>query len=339
LQKVRALDGRYVPGYPTMTVIAVTRGYRGVLYQQVFSSKDPAFLSVSLEIQEALTTVGEVLKQALPAARVTWIMDCGFDDIAVWRTIWQMGQHLVCRTYHDERLLEIRRAGAWRPSTLGEATAQAERRATVETELEVRLRGQPAPKRQRVTVDIGARRVRLGYDPAARTAAPTGQQVYKIAWVAVVKIRDCEWAPWVLLTDWPVQSAEEAQRVFQMYRQRWSIEDAFKFTKECVNWEQAQVLNWRGIRMLVALAWVAAGFLYELGVSLEWPEVRLLARWGGWEERAERRPGRIVLARGLARLLDMLATEALLADYEEREGSLPPKIAAFLRRGEPPEGL
>ena len=32
-----------------------------------------------------------------------------------------------------------------------------------------------------------------------------------------------------------------------------------------------------GIRTLVALAWVAAGFLYELGMTLDWEEVRLLA--------------------------------------------------------------
>jgi hypothetical protein len=34
------------------------------------------------------------------------------------------------------------------------------------------------------------------------------------------------------------------------------------------------------VRLLVALGWVAAGFLYELGVTLEWEEVRLLRRWG-----------------------------------------------------------
>ena len=89
--------------------------------------------------------------------------------------------------------------------------------------------------------------------------------------------------------------------------------------------------------MLVALAWVAAGFLYSLGINLEWEEVRLLARLGGWEERADRPPGRIVLARGLARLLDMLATEVWLAQYQREQGALPPQIAAFLRQGKPPD--
>jgi hypothetical protein len=163
--------------------------------------------------------------------------------------------------------------------------------------------------------------------------------VRQAGWALVVQIEDCAWEPWVLLTDWPVRRPAEAQRVFQMYRQRWGIEDNLKFTKECVEWEAVQVLDLRAIRMLVALAWVAAGFLYSLGISLEWEEVRLLARLGGWEERKNRPPGRIVLARGLARLLEMVATEAWLAPYQREHGALPPQIAAFLRRGKPPSEL
>jgi len=100
-----------------------------------------------------------------------------------------------------------------------------------------------------------------------------------------------------------------------------------------------QGLDRRAMRMLVALAWVAAGFLYCLGISLEWAEVRLLARLGGWEARQNRKPGRIVLARKLARLLDMRATEAWLTQYQREQGTLPPQIAAFLQRGTPPDEL
>jgi len=39
--------------------------------------------------------------------------------------------------------------------------------------------------------------------------------------------------------------------------------------------------------VLVALGWVAVGFLYELGVTLEWEEVRLLRRLGGGEDRRD----------------------------------------------------
>ena len=37
--------------------------------------------------------------------------------------------------------------------------------------------------------------------------------------------------PWWLLTDRPVETAEQATEVFRMYCQRWAIEDAFKTGK------------------------------------------------------------------------------------------------------------
>jgi hypothetical protein len=60
-----------------------------------------------------------------------------------------------------------------------------------------------------------------------------------------------------------------------MYRQRWAIEDAFKVIKTCLGWEDVQVLSYEPVRLLVALGWVAAGFLFDLGVTLECAEVRL----------------------------------------------------------------
>jgi len=65
-------------------------------------------------------------------------------------------------------------------------------------------------------------------------------------------------------------------------------------------------------------------------VTLEWAEVRLLTRLGGGELRAHRPPGKLVLTRGLRRLLDHLATEAILADERRQHGRLPPRLAALL---------
>jgi hypothetical protein len=143
--------------------------------------------------------------------------------------------------------------------------------------------------------------------------------------------------PWWLLTDHPVETAEDALRIFRMYCQRWAIEDAFKVGKTCLGWEAVQVLAYDATRLLVALGWVAAGFLFELGVTLEWGEVRLLRRLGGGEDRPTRPPGKIVLTRGLRRLLDPLATEAILADEVRRQGTLPPRIAAMLGRSPTPQ--
>jgi len=51
-----------------------------------------------------------------------------------------------------------------------------------------------------------------------------------------------------------------------------------------------------------------------------------LAVLGGWEERANRPPGKQVMTRGLRRLVDQLATETILRKHIEEHGDLPPFI-------------
>src|SRR5438093_714946 len=43
------------------------------------------------------------------------------------------------------------------------------------------------------------------------------------------------------------------------------------------------MLDLEGVRTLVALGWVAAGFLYEIDGGWEWVDVELLAKLGGFE--------------------------------------------------------
>ena len=84
------------------------------------------------------------------------------------------------------------------------------------------------------------------------------------------------------------------------------------------------MLDWQDIQTLVALAWVAAGFLFDLGVTFEWVEVQLLAKLGGWEPHIDRMPGKMTLMHGLGRLFEMLATQATLSNYAIAQQGLPP---------------
>ncbi len=330
LMRVRKLHGEgTVPGYRTLTVLGVgTGGRRGILYHHLFSSQAADFASESREIQTALASVGAAL--ASRPGQVTYVMDSQFDDIAVWGTIWAQGNHLVCRLKHLERRLEREAAD----DTLEAATVADVRGATravarFDAELLVRKRNQRTAKRQPVRVVVSAAPVQVRYRADARSAE-SGPEQTRRAWVVVVQLEHVAGEPWVLLTDWPVETAAEAQRIFRLYRMRWAIEDCFKFTKEAFGWEDVQVMDLAGIRTLVALAWVAAGFLYQLGVTFDWPELTLLGRLGGWTPRPNRPPGKVVLARGLRRLLDYWATAAFLQDTLRRDGALPRGIAALL---------
>jgi len=44
-------------------------------------------------VQQALETVSQALSPLKERKAVTWILDRGFDDIAVWRTIWEQKVH------------------------------------------------------------------------------------------------------------------------------------------------------------------------------------------------------------------------------------------------------
>ena len=328
LQRVKRLHGEgTVRGYRTINAIGVGRQRRGLLYHRRFSSRADGFLSESAETQAALAAIGQAL--APLAAEVTYVVDSGFDDVAVWGTIWTQGHHLVVRVQHRDRM--VRPAGEQPPCHLYELAPRLRPLARVETEMVVRKGRQPRPTLQPVTAVVAAVPLVVDYQEEVRTRADGARHARQV-WLVEVRLEGAHEEPWWLLTDRPVTTAEAATAIFRMYRQRWSIEDAFKVGKHCLGWEDVQVLAFDAVRTLVALGWVAAGFLYELGVTLEWAEVRLLARLGGGEERATRPPGKIVLTRGLRRLLDVFATEAILADEVRQHGGLPPRIAALLGR-------
>jgi hypothetical protein len=122
---------------------------------------------------------------------------------------------------------------------------------------------QTSAKLQEVTARISACTVRLSYQVNVRGKS-SGPVRQKDAWLVRVDLEGLGWEPWWLLTDIPVVDADSAIKVFRIYRQRWAAEDIFKVTKECLGWEEVQLLNLEGVRNLVALGWVAAGFLYEL---------------------------------------------------------------------------
>ena len=270
LMRVKALDGSLVNGYRTLTVLGITPQRRGVLYHHLFSSQAPGFVSESHEVQQALTTVNQGIAPLKARMTATWIVDSQFDDVAVWRTIWEQDEHVVVRVKHLERLLAFQdRRGHWHEGAIAQARTHLRRMGKAETMLVVQRGRQKRPKEQRVPVEMWACPLRLRYATNVRRVA-AGTAVEQALWLVEVRIPDTKLEPWRLLTDWPVVDEASAVCIFRMYRQRWAAEDSCTFTKECLGWAEVQVMDVAAVRTLVALAWVAAGFLYERGVSLEW---------------------------------------------------------------------
>jgi hypothetical protein len=334
LMRVRSLQGTMVNGYRTLNVLAVTPQRRALLYHRLYSSKEKDHLSESHEVQSALTEVGAALMPIQKEHPVTWIMDSGFDDVAVWRTVWEQEQHVLCRAQHMDRLVQYQTlSGQWHGGHLEEAAAHLRKASTVQTSMVVRLTGQRYEKRQPVMVELSSCSVQVSYEPDVRRVGSrkgANERVMQALWLLRVEVRDSHMQPWYLLTDWPCNTPQQAARIFQMYRQRWSVEEAFQFLKTCVGWEEVQVLDLEGIRTLVALGWVAAGFLYEIDGGWEWVDVELLAKLGGYVPHKGRKPGKKILLWGLQRVQDYMVTEAILRHHKAATGSIPPAVAALL---------
>lgn len=332
LQRVKRLEGGgTVNGYRTLNAIGIgTGGRRGLLYHRLFSSHAPDFVSEAEETRAAIRAVGAILTPLVAeGTEVVEILDAGFDDVAVWAEVWGQGHRLVCRLCHRDRL--VRPAPDAPACHLADLASRLRGLARVEAEMVVQKTGQARPKLQPVTATVAATPLVVAWRPGQRTTAE-GEERVRACWLVEVRLAKVGGEPWWLLTDRPVETAEQATAIFRMYCQRWSIEDAFKTAKTCLGWEDVQVLAFDAVRLLVALGWVATGFLFTLGVTLEWGEVRRLRRLGGGEERSNRPPGKIILTHGRRRLLDHLATETILADEVRRHGRLPPRIAALLGR-------
>jgi hypothetical protein len=315
LMKVKALGGGLVNGYQTVNVLGMGQGAaRGLLYHHLYSSTAEGFDSQNREVERAIQTTETALKPFVGPK--TWVMDRGFDNDAVWWQVWEADSHVVCRVYHFERLVEWQAPdGSWQERYLDATFKHLQPLARVEADLEVRLVGQQRAKKQRVSVILSAVALRV-YHPADHSQT-------KPVWLVKVLVENAISDPWYLLTDWPVTDAASITRIFAFYCRRWAIEDTFKFVKTCFGLEEVHVLTLEAVRTLVAFAWVAAGFLFHLGLTLDTTEVRLLARLGGWEERHNRPPGKQILTRGLRRLLDLMAAEAILEDHLQHYGDLP----------------
>lgn len=234
LMQVRDKNKKLVPGYRTLTVLAVTPKRRGILSQKVLSSEEPGFVSEPGEVQTMLSTVHEALKDGRMEAQVSWLLDSGFDDVAVWRTIWEQEEHVVCRICQRTRLVEWQtEPGVWSKGPLEEAAKRLNTLAMVRAKMEVPTGSQEHPKQQEVEVEISACSFRLAYHSEVRRESPVPDQILrKDLWLVQVRVLNCPWEPWWLFTDWPVKTEAEAVRIFCLYRQRWGVEESFKFTRD-----------------------------------------------------------------------------------------------------------
>ncbi len=86
--------------------------------------------------------------------------------------------------------------------------------------------------------------------------------------------------PWYLLTDEPVETAEQAWEMAFSYVRRWKIEESFRFQKTELQIESLRLQDWESRRKMLLLVTLAYSFLLSLlACSLSLARSHLLAQW------------------------------------------------------------
>ena len=86
--------------------------------------------------------------------------------------------------------------------------------------------------------------------------------------------------PWYLLTNEPVETAEQAWDITLSYVRRWKIEESFRFQKTELQIESLRLQHWEPRRKMLLLVTLAYGFLLSvLAPSLLLARSRLFVHW------------------------------------------------------------
>lgn len=302
LSRVRSLEGKLVPGYPTLNAIGLSEtGLRAMLYHHTYSPEAPDFNSQNEVIKSALKTIVSQLRDR-GVGQICFVLDRGFDDATLMRFI---DQDLTCqyviRAQHLDRRVLTKQA---KTQALKDALAGCEVKTTLDM--------------NRPTVgDDGKLRYRKRKTEVRSSAFESADYLLRSNALGLTfkgqdnpANNDAE--GWVLLTNLAIDDPEFLKHIIALYLGRWSIEDVFTWTKQALGWEQVNVLDFSAFRTLVALAFVAASFVFDLGADSSHPDIKLLARLGGYVPDKKRPPGQRCLLLGLQRFAQAQITHTLL---------------------------
>ena len=106
--------------------------------------------------------------------------------------------------------------------------------------------------------------------------------------------------PMLLITNIPVETAEQARKIYHTYLMRSKIEGVFKFLKNVLGWEEFQVQDYESIKNIIALCYFIGGYFYEIESELVKNEtVIFICQLGGGKGKVTRH----FFLQGLAKLL------------------------------------
>lgn len=244
------------PGYWTLHVIGtqVDSSRMVPLYQQLWSSEAPDFVSENEEILAAVDTV-----RAHTARRGVWVVDRGGDRINLFKPLLDRGARFLVRLRGDRHLV-------FNGKTLS-ACEVAQGCVCKHRKPIVRMR---EGREERLELSFGFRRVKLPGRP---------ETLYLLV------IHGFGQEPLMLLTTEPLRATHRCLWYWvRAYTKRWAIEETIRYIKTSYELENVRVLTYQALRNLMALL---LGVLFFSACVLDHDmRLRVMA---GYVERAAKR--------------------------------------------------
>jgi hypothetical protein len=246
----------FASGYWTLHVIGTQVGSSRMvpLYQQLWSSESPDFVSENEEILAAVDAV-----RAHTGNRGVWVIDRGGDRINLFKPLLERGARFLVRLRGDRHLVFNHKTLPAREVAQG---CVCKHRKPV-----VRMRD---GREERLELAFGFRRVSLPECP---------QTLYLLV------IHGFGQEPLMLLTTEPLRASHRCLWYWvRAYTKRWAIEETIRYIKTSYDLENVRVLTYQALRNLMALL---LGVLFFSACVLDHDmRLRVMA---GYIERAAKR--------------------------------------------------
>jgi len=250
---------RLVRGYPALTSCVVNLPEPVVTYAQWFSYTHE-FLSENAELKAAAS----MTRHLYPDHDLCFVADSGLDDQKLFAHFRALDSTFIIRVSHEERLVEVYndRLDRWESASVGDLIASMPPMLTLEATFH------HARTQRHVRVDLGWVEIRLPGEEEA-------------LWLLAIHDPDLD-RDIGLLTNRPINSAQEAQSVFVTWRYRPQIEHTYRLDQEAgLDVEDLRVHTLEPMRRVFLMVLVAAAFLYHLDHTWQPEALHWLRSLGG----------------------------------------------------------
>lgn len=229
------------------------RRERAEIIQQLVDADD--YINTSTVTKEQLQKTSQSFKQEQPDAKITHLLDAGFDnqDVFVY----------IDKELHDEFVIRLKLS---RNSNEIYIDDKAKERYTKIKEVKLAKKKRfPIPKVQIKGKIYQQASCLIEYDKITLE-----EQTYNVVRVTLKdkKGQKIFFDPMLLLTNRKIKTLAQAHGVYFTYLKRSKIEGVFKFLKDVLGWEEFQVRDFESIKNIIAVCFFIGGYFYEIESEL-----------------------------------------------------------------------